>query len=318
MTHSQGAKRLMDVEDVVRWALSRPADRGAAPQGTQICGGMNVPRSEASLVGRWTWPASFPSISPMFAGGYATGGVARPKGPIDPDAAIVEAAIGEIGEAMAGLAAPEAIALDIGLPVDIDGAVAAALANVKNLVLAHGRLGNRPAYGIWAPQARARRTPNGKPGVWKIERWREPTINGGFVERDVERPVQPMRRDLYPAGSYGLIDWDPDAQLIVNDRAEYFVWRMALEALCAALSERMARIAALPPAAALAPWFGELDGDKPRDLFGPGAERVYSRLEAQAVAARRETRERRRVTTSGGVARRPARPGRGAASGSLG
>ena len=39
-------------------------------------------------------------------------------------------------------------------------------------------------------------------------------------ERDYENPVKAIRRDLYPPGSFCRIEFAPDPQLVVNDRAE--------------------------------------------------------------------------------------------------
>jgi hypothetical protein len=315
------SKRMMDVEDVVIWACSQELPRkrtGTNPYPQVRPLGMNVPRSESSLIGRYTWPAGYPSISPMFAGGFASAGGAIGAGrggPPDSDALIVEAAISGLAAGMAGLSAPEELALDLGFPVDIEGAFSGALANVADIVIVCGRLGRRPSLAEERPLPTARLAPNGKPGTWRIERIAEERFGGGFSEREIETPVQRLRKDSYPPGSYGILVWEPDPQLIVNDRAEYLVWRLALDALAASLSGRMENRAALPPAAALMPWRGDLDGDKPVELFGPGAARVYSGSERLATEARRAARARRDIRMSGGMARRPARPGRGEAMG---
>jgi hypothetical protein len=310
-----GAKRLMDVEDVVRWACGSELIKRRGAPSPDLRAGMALSRADASLVGRWSWPPGFPPVSPMFALGVVQGTSGRAaSGPPDGDALIVEAAILALPGRACDWTAPEALALDIGLPVDVDGAFAAAAANIVALVTMHGRLASRPTIGPETPRPVPRLAPNGKPGAWRKERWREPTIEEGWVERDVETPVARMRRDSWPDGAYGVLEWDPDPQLIVNDRAEYCAWRLALEALAEALSDRMERVAALAPAAALAPWLGEADAGRIPDLFGPGAERVYSGRERLALEARRASRARREVRLSGGKARRPARPGRGAAS----
>lgn len=122
--------------------------------------------------------------------------------------------------------------------------------------------------------------------------------------------MKPIRRDLYPTGSFCRIEFEPDPQLAVNDRADYCAWRLALEALAGALSGKLARIAALPPAAALFPWTGEKDGDRPRGLSSPGADRAYFAGEAAALAAARARGARRPVPPprQAARARRPAKP----------
>jgi hypothetical protein len=144
--------------------------------------------------------------------------------------------------------------------------------------------------------------------VWRTERLTD-TL-GGERDYENENPVKAIRRDLYPPGSFCRIEFEPDPQLIVNDRADYCAWRLALDALAEALHGRLERITALPPAAALFPWTGEQDGDRPRGLFSLGAERVHSVGEAAALAAARARGARRPVPPprQSERARRPAKP----------
>lgn len=307
-TPRKPAKRVIDIEDLVQYACAElarqrpPGARSPLPQ-------LPVPRSEAALLGRWTRPPGFPAISPMFAGGFGSGG-AGPMAPPDPDALIVEAAIGELAAAMSNFAAPPELANGFGFALDFAGAFAAAISALQGSMLTHGRRGNRPAPGMEVPKSQPKMAANGKPGVWQIQCEIEATASGGSVERLFEAPVSRTGRGAYPLGSFGVIDWDPDPQLVVNERAEYLAWRLGLDELCVSLHGRMASMTAISPAAAMAPWLGQKDGDKPFDLFGSGAERVYSRADQLAIAARRQNRARRPLSTWAGKPRRPARPGR--------
>jgi len=309
MDQTTRALKPMDVEEVLKWACGQELPRKGRPAAAPTLRRLDRGR-DAELVGRWIWPAGFPAISPMFAHGFVTAGNPR-GGPPDQDALLVETAIGAVGAAMAGRNAPDELALDIGLGVDIDGAFASALGNVGNLLLAHGRLGNRPSIGAWEPKCSPRLAMNGKPGVWRINRIVEPGFGGRSVERDVEEPAPALKGRTWPTGAYGALEWDPDPQLVVNDRAEYLVWRLGLDELSRMLSGRLARIAALPTRAAMAPWLGHVDGDGIVDLFQPGTH-VYA---ARDAAAMRGRRERRVLSTRAPGARRPARPGRGQACG---
>lgn len=186
MGSQAGAKRVVDVEDAVRWACAEelPKKRLAAAGALPRLGAL-LPRHERTVVGPWTRPAGFPEISPMFARGYSTGSIARSGrgGEPDPDALAIEAAIlALVGPALPRQGLEEAVVSDIGLPVDAEGALAASFANAPNLVLAHGRLGTRPDAGSAAFQVTPRLAPNGKPGVWRTERLTDPL--GG--ERDYE------------------------------------------------------------------------------------------------------------------------------------
>jgi hypothetical protein len=310
MGSQAGAKRVLDIEDAIKWACAEelPKKRPAAASALPRLGAL-LPRHERTVVGPWTRPAGFPEISPMFARGYSTGSIARSGrgGEPDPDALAIEAAIlALVGPALLTQGLEEAVVSDIRLPVDAEGALAASFANAANLVLAHGRLGTRPDTGHSNFAVHAKLAPNGKPGVWRTERLTDPL--GG--ERDYENPVKAIRRDLYPEGAFCRIEFEPDPQLVVNDRADYCAWRLALEALAEALSGKLARIAALPPAAALLPWTGEKDGDRPRGLFSPGAERLYSAGEAAMLAVSRARGERRPIGPARQMARarRPAKP----------
>jgi hypothetical protein len=314
------ARRLMDVEDVVCWAAQELASRqGRAREAVSPLGlagdrpfGLNVSRGDASLVGRWMWPAGFPEVSPMFANGCGMAKPGRRASPPDADAEIVEAAIRGLPARMAW-AAPAELAPDVGFEVDRDGAWAHSLGNVVNLVLHHGRMGNRPALADEVPRPHPRLAANGKPGVWRLERVAMPTSALGFVETDLEAPVAAPKRkgDAYPDGAYGLLDWDPDWQTIVSDRADYLAWRLGLDALREALDGALQRIRAMAPRAALAPWLG--DGDRISGLFGPGATRVHSLLEQMGMAAARDARTRRPLQGRAAKVMRPARVARRAA-----
>jgi hypothetical protein len=108
---------------------------------------------------------------------------------------------------MTAYTAPEELALDVGSDVDLAGAFAAPLANVTNIVLTHGRLGNRPAIGLETPIPAPKLAPNGKPGIWQLQCAVEVTIGGDHVERIFEAPVQGARRGVYPAGSFCILEY---------------------------------------------------------------------------------------------------------------
>jgi hypothetical protein len=319
MDRTVRAKRMLDIEDVLRWACQelagrsrRTEDGGRRTDLRSLCsGGTGL----ASLVGRWTEPPGFPSISPMFAAGFAAPAIGAGRGaPPDGDSLLVEAAISGLPAAMALLETPAELAPDIGLEVDRDGAFAAAKASAAGLLLAHGRMGNRPAWDLGATAVGPRRAANGKPGTWRRTAVAE-TLFGDRPDarrtgqREFEEAAPALRkRDLYPDGAYCGLEFEPPPQAAVNARADYLAYVLALGALAEALSGRLESIAALPPAAAVAPWLGDRDGDRPRDLFRAGAGRVYSGREQRELAARRAASSRWSVAGGNGAKRRPARP----------
>jgi hypothetical protein len=92
---------------------------------------------------------------------------------------------------------------------------------VGKLVLLHGRVRKRPVAGDGRFEVRPKLAPNG----WRIERLTDPL--GG--ERDYEYPVQAVRRGLYPLGAFCRIEYEPDPQIVINDRADYCARRIGVE-----------------------------------------------------------------------------------------
>ena len=305
------ARKLVDVEDLLVWSAAelsrkRPGKAASLPA-------FNVSRGDCELVGRWTSPMGFPPMSPMFAAGV--GGRDGGRGePPHSDALAVEAALERLAAAAPSFPVAEAeLTAGLGFVVDVAGALRAALANVANLLLVHGRLASRPCLRCEPLAPSAKLAPNGKPGVWRREAWSEPTFaDHTQAQRDAEVAVVALRRGLYPSGAYGVVQWSPDPQEIINERAEYAAWRAGLEWLAADLAGELETRTPLAPRAAARPWLGELDGEPIRDLFGPGAERVYIGADAAAQAASRAI-GRRRPVNGGRVYRGKFRkPGKGA------
>jgi hypothetical protein len=72
----------------------------------------------------------------------------------------------------------------------------------------------------------------------------------------------------WPIGSYCPLAWEPKPEEIVRDRAEYAVWRAALDVLAHELAGgALASIAVLTASAPWRPWAGEVDLGKPPALF---------------------------------------------------
>ena len=306
------AKKLVDVEDVVVWAAAELSRK--RPGGAPRAPALNVSRTDRELVGKWDRPMGAPSMHPMWAGGFGQAGVARGDPPHE-DALAVEAAIERLRLTKPEL--PAWIDADLvdgfGFSLDAVGALRAALANVANLVLVHGRLGSRPTLRLEPLEISAKLSANGKPGVWRRECWDEPTFDDhARASRFVEVACAATRKGVYPAGAYGVLEYAPDPQEIVNERAEYAVWRAGLEWLAAALSDALESRTALAPRAARRPWMGDRDGAAAPDLFRPGAEGVWSGDEAATLAAERAAGKRRPRGGGSVYGWRPVRPGKGA------
>jgi hypothetical protein len=70
----------------------------------------------------------------------------------------------------------------------------------------------------------------------------------------------------YPIGAFCPLDWIPNPKSVLRDRAEYAVWRFALELLAGELAD-LESLSVLPPSAPLRPWAGERDLGKPPAIF---------------------------------------------------
>jgi hypothetical protein len=288
------AKKLVDVEDLMVWAAAELARK--RPPGAVSAPALDVSRGDRELVGKWDRPMGYAPMSPMFSAGLARAGCARGDPP-HPDALVIEQALER-----AKLAPPapmidaDDLAHGLGFALDTAGPMRKALGNSATLMVVHGRLSKRPSLGFEPMQPTARRAANGKPGVWRLESWSEPTFDDhAHAYRTVEAACGPKRKDAYPSGAYGVLDWAPDPQSRVEERAAYAGWLAGLFWMVEALSGRLESRAALAPRAALRPWMGERDGAAVHDLYGPGADRVYSRGEAATVAAERNFGRRRAV-----------------------
>jgi len=64
-------------------------------------------------------------------------------------------------------------------------------------------------------------------------------------------------RNRYAAGAYCPLEWDPHPVSIIQARADYVVWWEALDQL--AKTVELTKFRLLPPRAAIAPWFGEME-----------------------------------------------------------
>jgi hypothetical protein len=70
----------------------------------------------------------------------------------------------------------------------------------------------------------------------------------------------------YPNGAFCPLDWIPNPKSVLRDRAEFAVWRFALEVLAGELVD-LESMTVLPPSAPLRPWAGDRDIGKPPALF---------------------------------------------------
>ena len=282
-------RKLVDIENALAWAAAELARQG--PPGRRAPLRSLVGRTDAELLGSATRPAKIPSIAPMWRAGHGRG--AGFGDPPHADALIIGEAIDTMRAAPPPCAiTADELALGLGFAVDAAGALRSALANVRNLVLVYARLARRPVLRLDPLEPRPRLAANGKPGAWRVERWNEPTFGDHTqAARDVEVAVTAKRKNDFPVGAYGVVEWEPRPQELVDERAEYAAWRAGLEWLTGALAGALESRALLAPRAAWRPWAGEQDAEPVRDLFAPGALGVYD--STSTIEAARATRQRR-------------------------
>jgi hypothetical protein len=255
---AMGGKRQIDAEELVRWAAADelPKKRRRlfkVPDFRALVG------QDAELVGEWVAPASYPSVSAGFAAGLSGSSIAAKSfllGEPDDDALIVENTIGKLKDAALAVD-PFAILADIGFAVDAAAAIAAAGKNVVGLILAHGATRSRPDCDHAFRAVRRVAASNGQAAVFLASEVRMPAIDGSVIAIPAEIRTERLRGGLYPKGAYCRIEFDPDPDEIVADRARYAVWRAGLSALALALAGQLARFEPVEPEAPLYPWIKE-------------------------------------------------------------
>jgi hypothetical protein len=271
----EGAKELIDAESLVRWAASKELPK------LRHAGGFVFPPlhllPDGELVGRWNVPAFYPEMSPMFAanvGGGSRAPIGLDRDP-DDDALAVGHAVHALARNPPAIEGElELVTHGIGLDspsgdgrpflitsADAAGATAHARRNLAGLVLGCGALGVRPDWEAEPFKVAAVRAANGQAGVFRLAPVTLPTIDGESVTIEGEIRCQATRRGDYPSGAYCRLDYEPDPQRVVADRADYLIWRAALAELALKLSGRLARFEPLEPAAPIAPWITE--GESP-------------------------------------------------------
>lgn len=146
--------------------------------------------------------------------------------------------------------------------------------NVAALVVTHAVMGTRPDWTSEQPRPKAVSATRGR----------------GFAVVGECRG-----KDLYTAGSYCPLAWEPSPIEIIQARADYAVWHDALTRLAATLE--LEDFEPLPPAASAAPWHDEQK-----------TERVWSYAVAPATPLPLKPQRKRAGPPPTKHRRRPARP----------
>lgn len=264
-------KRVMDIEDVLRWAFV-----DELPKRREDNGSLRM--------------REFPSVCPMFAmaqhGGRVENFSREPGFPAaigepHPDALIIEAAVLALSR-FAEHRFEGYLGLATGLPQGSDeqGPMAWAMSQLVDLVRIKARLGSRPTFAASPEPAALVDEKRGRPVVMIQRTAMKADAEGRLRPHIVEERVGAEGKDRYPRGAYCVLVWD-DPKSILMERAEYAAWWAGLDVLAHDLSGKLASIAVLPPAAAQRPWAGETDAMKPKRILDNPSSR--KRLREQRV-----------------------------------
>jgi hypothetical protein len=312
LARGHGAKRFVDIERALRWAyceeLPKQRHGGAVRDASPMFRGAagddddDARRSRQPLL-----PAAL--------------------GPPHPDALLIEHEVKCLGQRKGHDFGPEDPAglmwgmdywsVDLGGPIDLRQAATESVANMTGIVTVHARASTRPRWSRVLPKPRADTGANGKPKVLIDETFVAIYEKRKYKDRlqhvrasDIapedwpESPVthiapvpsRPIRKGLYRTGTYCPLIYEPDPAGVVAARAEYAAWRVALDILYEALAGRLTSIALIPAAAPWRPWAGEVDLEKPPELFKSLREEPYRRgPRTREEAARQRQAAKRRI-----------------------
>jgi hypothetical protein len=141
---------------------------------------------------------------------------------------------------------PAAVQLDAGLGLE------RYRCDVFSLVVRCARLRNRPDWMAEEPVRQPMRNPTSGREQWFIK---VPVV-GAFGKRHEEERharLDPSSRRP-PAGAYRKWVWDPGLHLIVDGRADWLIWREALERVFESVAERLSSHRVTMPPLAMLPW----------------------------------------------------------------
>jgi hypothetical protein len=251
--------------------------------------------------GSWRPPTGYPSVSPMFRMcvlGTPIDWSREPGFPValgeepHPDALAIEQAVLELAESELDISdVPLGLDALVGPEsgpyfLDVDKLKSDVRFRAGELVTRWAILRDRPTLSE-RPRCKAVLGENGKPVVRRLEErvvaWTDEQFDhrARLVSRTPARtelvavPTRNRGKAGYKTGAYSPLRWSPNPHRVVEERADYAIWRAAL----VWLTERLSRMVPDPtpedpgrmrpllstvvvtgPTAAALPWEGEPDG----------------------------------------------------------
>lgn len=210
----------------------------------------------------------YPSSTPFFDTLVPIDGGRRPPDVREPhpDAEIIGRAVKALnGAAIAAAIGANPRRLFSDMPALVQAEAPAALAHylprledqVANIVIRCARLAWRPAWhgpkGVEIPVLKVRRARNSSRPAWFVMADVPDPLSPGKtirMEIDGRDPVTHRPRE----GAYHKYDFEPEPRLVIDERADYRAWRIAMAEVAAAVDGKLTRHQALPPAAEEWPW----------------------------------------------------------------
>jgi hypothetical protein len=134
---------------------------------------------------------------------------------------------------------------------------AEALPKAATLVIVNARLGKVPELSEGPTPYAIRHPTNGTVPIKRVVMRAQKTIDQrevSYADSEEVRQVRAKGRGgVYPQGSFCEVGYFPDWDAIVQERAEYLVWWLALRWLADNL-DHLARVRVLPPDLPMRPW----------------------------------------------------------------
>lgn len=259
----------MDIEDALIWAYRDEMPKRTAG-GSDGASSIAMMMELGTAIDSWSLEPGFPLAC----------------GEPDPDAVLIDEAV----KRLASFAdqpidgdldlAPEVVALG----ADEQAAMRRALLMVAGTVVRCAKLGIRPFWPSENPKPKALIGGNGKPMVARWATITQEALRGPVYYEDLVA-AEAFRKDVYHSGAFCPLEFTPDPQSFVEERADYAAWWSALDRLAHELRGTLKCITTNAPAAPERPWIdpGEAERPVPRSEAKPGdADREQARKTAEA------------------------------------
>lgn len=283
----KASRRVMDIEDVVRWAYRDELPKLAVDNG-EFSFLFSI--AELGIVVDESRDPGFPAA----------------MGECHPDALKVQSAVEALKRfADAPIEADLELGRDFAATMEEERvAMRRAFGQIDLLIASMARMPQSKSRPTWRerPIMAAVTGARGKPLVLKWDAVRTPKFGGGESCAVMLVPAPSEGQSYYPLGAHCPLRYEEEPQDILNERADYLAWWAGLNALADELFAELETIAPLPPSAPQKPWLGETELGKPPRIFEDLTARIYQKESREQAAAHRALGLRRASSARGGQA----------------